>query len=461
MESEKRQLAAASSFRKGNEAISKENWDYAIEMYGQAAMFDPSNLFYRQTLRGTETKKYNNNGTGAKMAVVKLVGIKGRIKKAKVTNNWTAVNQTAEEGLILNPWDAQMNADIGEACRNLGYTKVAVFGYQKAVACDPDNKRFNQALAELLEERGDFSDAGKVWEKICKIDPLDGEARSKLQQIAATEVLDRGGYADADTAKGTMAAHEVAKRLKIEQSGAADGPGMSEEADLLHALRKAPDSYEGYLKIAGFYKRAGKLEQAAEMLKKALDLSGDETGIREQLEDVELDQLRREHELAKETTTVEPDNSEAKQKAGELEKQLLRREIEVFRTRIKTYPADLRLKWDLGQRLMRVKKYEQAIPLIQQCVKDTRLECKALSALGKCFLKEKKGNLARRQFEKAVPKLNQNDEPELFLEVHYWLGRLCDEAGDVDAAEDHYGEVLVVDYEYQDARERLENMQAS
>ena len=90
---------------------------------------------------------------------------------------------------------------------------------------------------------------------------------------------------------------------------------------------------------------------------------------------------------------------------------------------------------------------------------DSRLEVKALVSLGKCFMQEKKYPLARRQFEKAVPKLSQHEQAEIFKEVHYWLGRLCEASGDADTAEDHYGEVLAVDYEYKDTLQRLEELQ--
>jgi hypothetical protein len=36
---------------------------------------------------------------------------------------------------------------------------------------------------------------------------------------------------------------------------------------------------------------------------------------------------------------------------------------------------------------------------------------------------------------------------------------VCDELGDKPTAEKHYGEVLVVDYEYKDAKDRLEKLQ--
>ena len=79
MDAEKKQIAA-DCWKKGSEAMSKENWDYAIEMFGKSVMLVPDNLLYRQTLRGVERKKYGDNGSGAKMAGLRLTKVKTRIK---------------------------------------------------------------------------------------------------------------------------------------------------------------------------------------------------------------------------------------------------------------------------------------------------------------------------------------------------------------------------------------------
>ncbi|MEE3284291.1 MAG: tetratricopeptide repeat protein, partial [Planctomycetota bacterium] len=133
-------------------------------------------------------------------------------------------------------------------------------------------------------------------------------------------------------------------------------------------------------------------------------------------------------------------------------------EIEIFSTRVERYPNDLKLKFELGSRFVRIKKYPQAIPLFQVCVKDNRLEIGALTSLGKCFIAEKKGKLAKRQFQKAAESVSQLDQPDLYKEVHYWLARLLEEGGDRSTAEHHYTEVLAVDYEYKDALARMEGL---
>jgi predicted Zn-dependent protease len=55
--------------------------------------------------------------------------------------------------------------------------------------------------------------------------------------------------------------------------------------------------------------------------------------------------------------------------------------------------------------------------------------------------------------------LTYDEDPNLFKDTYYNLARVCEETGDKAAAEAHYGEILVRDYEYKDARQRLEKLQ--
>ena len=224
----------------------------------------------------------------------------------------------------------------------------------------------------------------------------------------------------------------------------------------MHAVRREPESIENRLRLGSHYRKNGKLEEAAATIQEALEISGGDPSIRESLEDVELDQLRKNLTLAKDSASRDDDQDQNNVRA--INTELIRREIEIFSKRVDRYPNDLKLKYELGSRFVRVKNYVQAIPLFQVCVKDSRLATGALTSLGKCFIAEKKGKLAKRQFEKAAESVDQLDEPDLYKEVHYWLARLLEEDGDQSSAEHHYTEVLAVDYEYKDALSRMESL---
>ena len=109
---------------------------------------------------------------------------------------------------------------------------------------------------------------------------------------------------------------------------------------------------------------------------------------------------------------------------------------------------------------MQAKQFPKAIPLLQQCAADKRLECDVLVSLGECFISDNKEPLGRRQLEKVVEIVDSADRPELFKKAHYILGRLCEKAGQRDQAENHYNEVIGSEYKYRDTLTRLEKLQS-
>ena len=76
-----------------------------------------------------------------------------------------------------------------------------------------------------------------------------------------------------------------------------------------------------------------------------------------------------------------------------------------------------------------------------------------------CFIYDKKLPLARGQLERAAPDMDHNADPDSYKECHYWLGRVLEQLGDKAGAEKHYGDVVVVDYDFKDTTKRLEDIQ--
>ena len=269
--------------------------------------------------------------------------------------------------------------------------------------------------------------------------------------------MDRGGYEAAENTRGAMAPHEVARRAG---GGGASGPGESPVADLERLVRKDPNNKDNVLKLADLYRREGRLEDAEQQLQKALELTGNNLNVREVLEDVQLEMMSKAVGVAKEQFRAKPQDEARKQQAVALAAELLNREVEVYSSRVDRYPQDMRLKFELATRLMKQQKWQLAIPLLQQSRSDPRVKAEALVNLGKCFAYDKKPQLARRQFEAALPELSFDAQPELYKETCYALGRLCEDGGDKTAAEEFYQKVLEVDYGYRDAVTRLDALQA-
>lgn len=449
---------AALCWQKGTEAMSKENWDYAIQMFGQCAQLKPDNLVYRQTLRNCEVKKYKDNKTGASMAGMRSMGARNKVKKARGAKNWKEMMEAAEEGLAINPWDGQFNADLGEAARELEYDDVAVFAYSWAKQADPKNKDFLRGLAGALEAKKDFDGAGKCWEMVYKLDPMDGHARSQITAMQSSKTIHRAGLETAASTKEVAQGYEQSVKGNVNTGADSIGPGDSPEADLQRAIRKDPTNAANYQKLGDLYRREGRLQEAMDQFLKAHEINGDAV-VREQAEDVQLDMIRKNRDLARERAKKTPDDEAAKEAVAAIEQELTKQEIEIFSRWSERRPNDLKLKYELAERFMKTGKFPLATKLLQQASGDPRLEGPVRFNLGKCFLQQKQNALALRQFEMAVTKFNATDHAKQYVESHYFLGRLYEEAKELEKAVEQYTEVIMVDYEYRDANTRLQKLQ--
>ena len=462
------QKAAREWFRKGHEALQKENFVYAVECFGTGVRMQPDNVVYRQTRHGSLERMYGNNGTGARMASVRLVGIRGRVKKDRLKKDWAAVDRAAEEGLFLNPWDAQLFADVGESAVRRNALEVAVYAWSKAVKFDLNNIAYNRSLGHVLREARQYKAARDCFRRIYEADPTDSEARAMMTQLDAESVMDRGGYDTAESTRDVVIpqdtpadAYEADRRARKGRQVNVVAPGESDEADLRHAIRKDPSNLNHYLRLAEYYRDQRQLAQSLEVYGEVLERVPQNTDILEIKEDVEREIMRDELADTTELFRKHPENTRLTEKTSKLRAELLDHEIQILEPRIERHPQDMKMRFDLAELLRKAKQYDRAIPLYQQASADIRLKEDALVWLGECFVRSKKMSLGMRQFNKALESLNSADKPEPFKMAHYWLGRVAEKANREDDACNHYSEILSVDYGYRDVQSRLEQLQAA
>ena len=443
---------AKKCWKHGSEALAKQNWDLAIQMFFQAAKEDPANLFYRQNLRGAEEKKYGDNGKGASMASLKTRGAKSSVKKAKGKKKWDEMDVAAEEGLRVNPWDPDLNAAVAEAAAEREYYKVAQFGYEKALAPDPANKDLLKAFAGLLEQTTDYPGALAIWGRVQKLEPDNKDIQRKMTHLHTEQMMKRTQADEAASNREVMEnanAYDAASGL----APAVDGPGQDPESDLKRKIRKEPENPDNYVRLGDLYTKGGKLKEAVAAFRKAAELNSD-PAILERVEDAELAEMRQRVDQSKaKARDLKDEKRMARAKA--MEETMNDRHIEILRTRAERHDKNMTVKYDLGLLLLGKKAVQEAIPHLQRAASDQRLETRARVALGEAFLLDNKRPLAKRQFETALQKIDVQDEADQFLKAHYALGRLAEAGGETAEAERHYGDVLGVDYNYRDANDRL------
>lgn len=460
--------AAQEWYKKGTDAMSRQNWDFAVECFSSAVKMKPDVVLYRQTKHLCCRKQFGDNGTGARMAGVKLMATRGRCKKARMSSDWAALDAAAEEGMLVNPWDGQLFADIGQASAELDRGEIADYAYGMACEIDKQNIPWLLARGYVLRERGNYDKARSCFLAVKKLDPVNAEARTMLGKIDAESTIDRSGLGKADSTrdvksedskKAEVDAYEADRIARKGGQKEKAAPGESVEADLKAAIRKAPEAVGNYQKLADLMRDGRRFQESIEVLDKALELQPGSVGLMEMKEDIELELMREKLAEATERSRKYPDREPLKNKCLKLKEEMAAREIEIFAARVENSPNNMKMKVELAERYRKAKQFKLAIPLFQQSVADSRLKEDALVGLGECFMRSGKVDLGRRQFEKALETLDHDTKPDAFKNAHYFLGRLYEKAKKIDKAEHHYNEILSQDYEFRDVLKRMEELQ--
>lgn len=137
----------------------------------------------------------------------------------------------------------------------------------------------------------------------------------------------------------------------------------------------------------------------------------------------------------------------------------LKYELGVFKERVEKYPTDLRARFDYGVRLFRAGMYDEAIPALQHARNEPKNRASCGLYLGRCFHRKKMHSQAITTFRETMENLEVLDD-DVGKELLYRLGVACEEAKQIQAAREAYGQILQFDYNYRDVRARLEGLPA-
>jgi Tfp pilus assembly protein PilF len=459
---------AAGQFERANQVIATGNFDYGIQLLLTCCKLDPGNLIYRQALRKTEKAKFNNNLRGSRLAFLTNSATKTRLKAAKASREYLKVLEYGEEIMARNPWDIGAQMDMAEAAEALGHLNLAAWTLEQARQRNPQDATVNRALARLYEKRGNFSQAILLWEMVRKVDPHDIEAQHKAKDLAASDTIARGNY-DAVLEKNPPAVAEptapapAAGAPKAPQPAAPITAAEDRQAREASALRKRiqadPANVSAHLQLASFYRRAGRLDEAREVLQKALIPTGNSFEVSLELADLEIEPFRRNLAITEEKLKAKPQDGELRPIQLRLQKEIYSREVDLYRQKADRYPTEMAHRLELGIRLLRMGQTDGAITELQAARSDPRQRWRAMLYLGYCFKSRKNWTLAQRNFEEALRNLPPGEDA-FRKELLFQLAEGAAEAGDLARAVEFGYELANLDFNYKGIGRLIDEWQA-
>jgi tetratricopeptide (TPR) repeat protein len=415
-------------------ATTANDFSYVCDLLGQCAAGDPSNPIYIRAFIESLQKKYGNPKKISPLAQFKERAARSAVKKALAQEQWDEVVKEGLKVLAVNPWDlpaltamAKAAAKSGDNDCEASYLKAALMGTPKDLTC-------NRLMALAMTERGLIDQAITWWHRVEEIRPNDDEARRSIAALTVEKARASGKFDDDD---------DVARKTRIK---AQQQEELTIEQRLRRQIQSEPEKTANYLELAQFYINDERFRDADPLLAKAFELSDGDADIRDKWQECQLRFLRQEIGGTKDPETKK-----------KLQQEYFEKDVEFYRNQAERYPNDLRIKYELGYRYMKTKRYDEAIRELQTAKNDPRRKGVCLLVLGECFQQIKQYRLAMSHFESAIQEIPERDG-ENRKNAIYQAGRLALALKDIEAAGKHLTALAGQDFTYKDVSKLLDKL---
>lgn len=446
------------------------NYDYALECYINGLKYDPENLNKHEALREVALKRKVAGGKPAPLGEkLRRVGRDPVERLMHLEMLWSK-----------DPMNVSLMADVmaqavetDAAVPELSLVELAYWVGETFLEVAVTGKKVSKDLIikvrDMFHRIEAYDKAVDACQFALQRDPNNHQYLHDLKNLEAELTMQKSGYSEAaeqgkdfrETVKDTSQQRALEQDDALTQTEAAMDEIIARNRA---AYLENPDDLDLLSKLASALARRETTEtetEAIELLSGAWELTN-EYRFKVQSGDIRMRQFNRHIRQLKSRSDADPEDKETAMKWRELLKDKLKFELQEYRERVKNYPTDMALRYELGRRFYAAKMYEEAISAFQQAKVHPKHRASSLEFLGRCYL-------SQGWFEEAIDTFKQGIEihpipdDRLGLELRYQLMRaLKEEAVKTNSLEQAReaqtvgSQVLQSDINYREIRKEME-----
>lgn len=466
-------------FNRANELAAKEkpDFDYAHDLYAQAANRDPGNLVYVDAMLANLQKKYKNNKKGSRFGF----GGRKQFKEAVAEEDWQGIFREGIELLKANPWDTHVLREMARACAFNRYNEVELRYLKNALDGRPKDVEVNRHCAQSLARMGQFDMAISCWSRVDEKTKTN-EAERMMSELTLAKTMGMSASVEAIGAAGERPMSPMPKAAPAE--GATDEPKPSDSPEesgtegdestedtvsearndvrlndrqmLEKAIRNDPSEIENYQQLAELHSKERRYADAEKVLGKAIEAVGPSLKLESQHEDAQIRSAKARVAIAEQRATGQK-TDEAKELVAKLRDELNRLELEIYQKRCKRYPERIRYRYDLGVRLRRSGNFLEAVKAYDEARKDPNCLVAATLEMGECWQQLKQYSKAMKCYQVAIKKSTELDGDRQKLAL-YRGAVLATALKQPDQAKGWFVDLLQIAPDFKDAAARLDKL---
>jgi tetratricopeptide (TPR) repeat protein len=442
-------------YTKGDDALQRDNFDYAISLFNQVLGREPGLYECRRKLRSAQLRKAGSGG-GFMKKMWSSASSSPMVAKGEVAlrRDPTEALQIAEQILNGDPNNSGAHRLIVRAAAALEMPHTAVLSLELLYHNSPRDKEIAIQLANALANTGEVKRGEQVLTNLQANMPGDNDILKALKDISARNTMDEGGYdslADGggsfrDILKNKDEAVSLEQQNRVEKSHDVTDRLIGEyEA----RLRTEANNLKLVRSLAELYSQRKQFDQALAYYER---LKGSDAGNDASLDTAIADTVKRKYDL--QISQLDPNGPDYADKVAVLEAEKQAYELTECQRRAERFPTDLQIRFELGQLYFRTGKISEAIAEFQKSQNNPHRRVASLGYLAQCFAKRKMYDMAARMLQNAIKEKPVLDEEK--KELIYNLGSVFENMAKKEEAVEQFKIIYEVDIGYKDVAAKVE-----
>ncbi len=447
-------------YTRGKDAMSRDNFDYAIEMFTQVLIREPGLFECRRDLRVAQAKKAGKGG-GFFKKVLSSASSSPLIARGQIAlhTNPAEALQTAEQILNADPMNSGAHRIVVDAATRLEFPRTAAMSLEILCRNSPKDRDVALQFANTLANIGEVSRAERILVELYRANPTDNDLAQALKDLSARKTLDEGGYDSLADGGGSYRdilkdKDEAASLEQQNRSVKTEDVAARLIAEYETRLKTEPNNLKMLRSLAELYTQKKDFDRALACYDriKASDIGNDPSLDRSIAETVSR---KFDHQLSQLDPTAE--DYADKRAAAEADKQGY--QLEECRKRVERFPTDLSIRFEMGQLYFQAGKISEAIQEFQKAQNNPHKRIASMSLLAQCFAKRRMFDMAARRLQDALKeKVVFDDEKK---ELIYHLGCVLESMGKKEEAIEQLKLIYEVDIGYRDVAQKVDDFYSS
>ena len=444
-------------YNKANEAVQRDNFDYAIALFNQVLEKEPAFFECRKALREAQFRKAGDSGSGFFKRMLSGAGSSPQIAKARLamSKNPAEALAIAEDILNSDPNNSAAHRVVVEAAKAMDLPQTGALSLETLLKNSPKDKGLAIEFAEALAASGgDASRGEKILSDLLRARPNDGELAKALKNLSARKTMDRGGYGALEGGQGSYRdiLRDKQEAVSLEQEKrVVKAEDVAERliGEYEARLQTEPNNLKLVRSLAELYTQKKQFARALELYDRVRNSPmGNDPSLERAIAETSV---RRFDYQAEQLDAAAPDYAE---QAAKLQAEKVNFQISECQKRVEKYPTDLAIRFEMGLLYFQAGKITEAIGEFQKAQQNPHKRGAAMNYLAQCYAKRKMFDMAARTLQTAIKEKAVFDEDK--KELVYNLGCVLESMGKKEEAIEQLKLIYEIDIGYKDVGAKVD-----